>query len=126
MRVSEKKRVLVVVEDDPDMRLLIRATLLRDPRLEISGEAADAATAIDLAQGTQPGLIILDHSIEGDVMGLEAAPMIKRVAPESKILLFTAYDMQDAASKEPAVDAFLPKSRIGELLSTVCELLGIV
>lgn len=123
--MSDKKRVLVVVEDDPDMRLLIRATLQREARLEISGEAADAATAIELARGAQPGLVILDHSIEGDVMGLEAAPLIKQVAPQSKILLFTAYDMHDAASKEPAVDAFLPKSRIGELLSTVRALLGI-
>lgn len=125
MSVSEKKRVLVVVEDDPDMRLLIRATLQREPMLEITGEAADAATAIDLARGAQPGLVILDHSIEGDMMGLEAAPLIKEVAPQSKILLFTAYDMRDAASGEPAIDAFLPKSRISDLLATVRALLSI-
>ena len=123
--MSNTNTVLVVVEDDPDMRLLIRAHLSREPRIEIVGEAADAATAIELARAAQPALIVLDHSIEGDVMGLDAAPMLKKVAPTVKILLFTAYDMGAEAADEPAVDVFLPKSRIGELLPTVRTMLAL-
>ena len=116
-------RVLVVVEDEPDMRMLIRVVLTRDERLEILGEAADADTAVELAERCEPGLVILDHMIEGDVMGLEAAPLIRKVAPNAKILLFTAFDMAAEARREPAIDAFLRKDEMAKLLPTVQHLL---
>lgn len=116
-------RVLVVVEDSPDMRMMVRAFLRRDPRIEIGGEADNAADAIELARTVRPGLIVLDHMIEGDIMGLEAAPLLKQAAPQAKILLFSAFDMRKEALSEPAVDEFLSKAEIGELLSTVRRML---
>jgi DNA-binding NarL/FixJ family response regulator len=125
--MSERARVkvFVIVEDEPDMRALISLMLGRDPRLELIGEAASAAEAIAMLDSCDPGLIILDHGIEGDIMGLEAAPLLKAKAPNAKILLFTAFDMRREASLEPAVDEFLRKDRIGDLLPTVQRLLGL-
>lgn len=120
-----RKRVLVIVEDEADMRAVIRAMLSADPRLEIVGEATSAAEAVEIARSFDPGLIVLDHRIEGDVTGLEAAPMLKAAAPNAKILLFTAYDMRNAAEREPAIDAYLRKDSIAELLPLVQELLGL-
>jgi two-component system, NarL family, vancomycin resistance associated response regulator VraR len=116
-------KILVIVEDEEDMRMMIRAILLTDQRLEIVGEAASAAEAIEAAKSLDPGLIILDHSIEGDVMGLEAAPLLKQVAPFAKILLFSAFDLEIEAAAEPAIDAFLSKSHVRRLLPTVQQLL---
>lgn len=76
-------KVLVVVEDDTDMRLLIKLTLAVDERLSVGEGCATAAGAVAEAGLTQPDLVILDHLIEGDVMGLQAAPSIKDVAPEA-------------------------------------------
>ena len=118
-------KVFVVVEDEPDMRALIGITLRRDPRLEVVGEAASAEEALAVLDTVEPGLIILDHGIEGDVMGLQAAPLLKAKAPMAKILLFTAFDMRQEASQEPSVDEYLRKDRIGELLSTVQRMLGL-
>ena len=118
-------KVLVVVEDEPDMRMLISMMLARDPRLELMGEAASAAEALEVLDTVDPGLIVLDHGIEGDVMGLQAAPLLKAKAPASKILLFTAFDMRREAEDEPAVDAYLRKDRITELLPTVQGLLDL-
>jgi CheY-like chemotaxis protein len=112
-------------EDEPDMRLLIRLALTRDGRLQPVGEAASAADALDLLEHETPDLIVLDHSIEGDVMGLQAAPLLKAKAGGAKILLYTAYDMAGEAELEPAVDAFLRKDRIDQLLVTVQQLLGL-
>jgi DNA-binding NarL/FixJ family response regulator len=116
-------RVLVIVEDEPDMRMLIRVVLSRDERLEVLGEAANAPDAIDLARTLDPGLVVLDHQIEGSVMGLEAAPLIRAVAPQAKILLFTAFDMAAEARREPAIDAYLRKDEMPKLLPTVQRLL---
>lgn len=118
-------RVLVIVEDEEDVRRMIRAILSVDKRIEICGEAANAADAIEAARRLDPGLVILDHSIEGDMMGLEAAPFIKAVAPDAKILLFSAFDMRKEADDEPAVDEFLSKTEVRKLLATVQRLIGL-
>lgn len=121
--VATMLRVLVVVEDDRDMRLLVRVTLAADPRIEVAGEATSAEEALSLVPTLDPGLIILDHAIDGDMTGLDAAPLLKRLAPKAKILLFTAYDLAAQAGAEPAIDAFLRKDDIDLLLRTVQRLL---
>lgn len=118
-------KVLVVVEDDTDMRLLIELTLAGDERLQISGSCATADEAIAVAAAMQPDLVILDHFIEGDVMGLQAAPRIKAVAPQTSILLFTSHDLEVEAAREPAIDHFLLKRDIGALMPTVQRMLGL-
>lgn len=123
--MPDRVKVFVVVEDEPDMRALIGLTLRRDPRLEVVGEAASAEEALAVLDTCEPGLIILDHGIEGELMGLQAAPLLKAKAPQAKILLFTAFDMRREASLEPAVDEYLRKDRIGELLQTVQRMLAL-
>ena len=118
-------RVFAIVEDQPDMCLLIRLALTRDPRFRSAGEASSADEALALLDDVEPALIILDHSIEGDVMGLQAAPLLKAKASGAKILLFTAHDMSGEAAAEPAVDGFLRKDRIDQLLATAQRLLGL-
>lgn len=120
-----KIRVLVVVEDDPDMQVLIRVILAADTRLEIVGEAASADHAIALCASSSPGLIILDHLLEGDKTGMEAAPELKQVAPLATILLFSAFDLVKEAEASPAIDAYLKKTDIEQLLPTAQRLLGL-
>ncbi|MFN2388814.1 MAG: response regulator [Actinomycetota bacterium] len=118
-------RVLVVVEDDPGMRVLIHETLSEDPRLEIARETGSLDEAIAQAAATEPNLVILDHFIEGSIMGLDAAPLIKAAAPRAKIILFTSHDLEVEASREPAIDAFLLKRHLDRLLPTAQRLLSL-
>jgi DNA-binding NarL/FixJ family response regulator len=118
-------RVLVVIDDDPDFRRLIQITLSGESRLEIGGAAADSDQAIALARETQPGLIVLDHFIEGTIMGLALAPMLKRAAPDAKILLFTTHDLAVEVAREPAIDRYLRKHDLERLLPTVREMVGL-
>lgn len=118
-------KVLVVLEDDLQMQLLIKMNLQIDPRLELSGTASTAAEALELAERVEPDLIILDHFVDGDVMGLEAAPAFKQVAPEAKLLLFTSHDLRLEARREPAIDGFLSKTQITDLLPTVQRMLDL-
>jgi two-component system nitrate/nitrite response regulator NarL len=118
-------KVLVIVEDEQEMRAVIRALLARDPRLEILGEAASAAEAVEIARTLEPGLIILDHLIDGPTTGLDAAPALKEAAPDAKILLFSAYDLASAARRSPDIDAYLAKDHPERLLPLAQELLGL-
>lgn len=117
--------VLVVVEDDPGMRILIEELLREEDRLQLGAPAADVRAAIEAARATQPDLIILDHFIEGDIMGLQAAPLLKEAAPGAKIILFTSHDLAVEAEREPAIDAFLLKRHLEQLLPTAKDLLGL-
>ncbi len=125
LKEEQNVRVLVVVEDEPDVRLIIKLHLRTDPRLKVAGEASDAASAIELARTEAPGLIILDHQIEGDIMGLDAAPLLKEAAPNAKILLFTAFDLRREATSSPFVDAFVSKRDFKDLLPVVRQLLDL-
>jgi DNA-binding NarL/FixJ family response regulator len=122
-------KVLAIIEDDPDLRLLIRITLKSEPEFEIIGEAASAEAAIELLRN-QPsgvvGLIILDHSLEGELTGLDAAPTLKTLAPNAKIILFTAYEqLRQRADAEPAIDAFLLKTNVAQLLTLARQVVGL-
>lgn len=117
-------RALVVIEDDPDFRRLIRLTLATAAWLEIGGEASRAEDAIPLARETQPDLIVLDHFIEGTVMGLQLAPLLKEAAPGARILLYSTHDLAVEASREPAIDRYLHKHDLSDLLPAIEEMLG--
>ncbi|MEA2498727.1 MAG: two-component system, NarL family, nitrate/nitrite response regulator NarL [Actinomycetota bacterium] len=116
-------KILAVVEDDTDMRMLIKVLLSHDSDLEITGEANTAEEALKLAVERPSDLIILDHFIQGPTMGLELAPLLKKVAPHSKILMFSAHDLEVEASREPAIDVFLRKKSFDQLLPMVRGLL---
>ena len=116
---------VLVVEDDPDMGQLIQAALSTDPRLEYIGQAAKADEAVALALKLSPALVILDHQIDGDIHGLQAAPMIKSISPESRIILFTSQEIAVEAGREPAIDLFLSKSEINKLAAAAQQVLGL-
>jgi DNA-binding NarL/FixJ family response regulator len=120
--------VLAVIEDEPDVRDLVRITLELDADFEVVGEAASIPEAIELLQhapASKVGLIILDHSLIGETTGLQGAPTLKALAPQAKIILFTAHDhLRDEANAEEAIDAFLLKTEIGQLLPLARDLIG--
>jgi DNA-binding NarL/FixJ family response regulator len=118
--------ILVAVEDDPAFQVLIRTNLSDESRLDVFGEMpATVDRALEVAREVQPKLIILDHNLGGEMVGLSAAPKLKEAAPNAKILLFTSYDIGAEARREPAVDAFLRKDDVNQLLQTSNRLLGL-
>ena len=87
---AERRRVRVVVVDDiDDMRVLLRMQFDRDPRFEVVGEAADGDQAIEVVADLQPDLVVLDRMMPR-LGGLEAMPDIRRRAPSTAIVLYTA------------------------------------
>lgn len=118
--------MLVVVEDDPDVAFLIETVFAEDRRFSVGGVVASAEEALELAQSTEPGIIVLDHGLAGDLTGLAAAPRFKAVAPNVKIILFTAHaELRHPAADEPAIDAFLLKTDISQLLPLAQRLAGL-
>lgn len=91
--------VVLVVDDDADVRALVRVSLRFDDRFGEVLEAPDAETAI--AQATaRPDIaaVVLDEFLAG-ASGLAILPMLRARLGAARIVLFTA----DEASRDVAV-----------------------
>ena len=110
------KRILIA-DYLPQMRGLIRAYLDSDPELLVCGEAIDGFDAIDKARNLKPDLIILEASMPR-MSGIEAAPKLKKILPQTAIILFTSHEslMRGFDAHEIGVDAVVPKDRGMSLL----------
>jgi two-component system nitrate/nitrite response regulator NarL len=114
---------VVIVEDDPDIQSLIATIFSMDPRFSVAGLAASAEEAVEIARTAEPEIIVLDDRLAGELTGVEAVPQLKEVAPNAKIILFTAHaDLQARVVSQPAIDAFLLKTETGELLPLAQQL----
>ncbi|MBW2307215.1 MAG: sigma-54-dependent Fis family transcriptional regulator [Deltaproteobacteria bacterium] len=94
MREPETGATVLVVDDDPSHRLMLRALLGgKGYRVE---EAPDGADAITLARRTPYDLILMDVRMAG-VGGIDALKEIRRINPAIPIIIMTAYSSVDTA-----------------------------
>jgi two-component system phosphate regulon response regulator PhoB len=120
------KRVLIV-EDQPDIRKLIRMTLEFEA-YEIH-EAADGAFGLNLARATRPDIVLLDVMMPGELDGLQVCHRLKN-DPDTrhiKVVLLTARGQardreagQQAGADEYLVKPFSPL----QLIETIERLIG--
>ena len=80
---------ILIVDDYASIRHLLRS-LVEGTGFEVCGEAENGADAIEKAKQLRPDLVLLDMAMPG-VSGAEAAPVIKRLFPQTKIILFTIH-----------------------------------
>jgi DNA-binding NarL/FixJ family response regulator len=119
-------KILVVIEDDPDVQFLIEAIFSMDPRFSVTNVAASAEEALAMPPTSEPGIIVLDHGLAGPLPGLAAASLLKEQAPQAKIIMFTAHAaLQARADREPSIDAFLLKTESEKLLPLAQQLIGL-
>lgn len=85
---------ILLIEDEPDTRELVRLTLELDGHEVV--EAASAEEGILRARATRPDLILMDLSLGGQFDGLEATKRL-RADPsfdDTPIVALTAHAMQ--------------------------------
>jgi CheY-like chemotaxis protein len=89
VRAPSRVRVLLV-DDEPDMRLMLRLHLGQDDRFEIAGEAADGQEALERCVELEPDVIVLDVRMPR-LDGVAALPLLRERCPQAKLALFTAF-----------------------------------
>jgi CheY-like chemotaxis protein len=122
---SAPVRVLVV-DDHADVRFLVR-TILRDagPPLEVAGEAAGAAEAVDAVEQFEVDVVVLDARMPV-VDGFEAATMLLERRPGLPILLCSAIVDDEIRERASAVGiaACLSKDHFEAIPRRALELAG--
>jgi two-component system LytT family response regulator len=108
----------VIVDDEPLAREGLRRRLQRDPELELVGEAADGAHAIELVRRELPDLMFLDVQMPG----LDGFATLARLADDHLplVVFVTAFDVHALRAFEVhAVDYLLKPLDDGRLADAI-------
>ena len=108
---------MVLCDDVPELRVLLRFALQEDPRVVIVGEASDGVEGVARVTELNPDVIVLDLSMPG-LDGLEAIGRIRSVSPETAIVVFSGFSASRMSIRamERGADRYLEK---GESMETV-------
>ena len=129
IEIDPKKRgvgkTVLVVDDYALIRKKLAAAFLSDG-FKTCGEAENGAEALEMAERIRPDVIILDFMMP--VMnGLEAAPRLRKVLPNTPIILFTQYEdsLSKAEASKAGVSLVLSKTvPLSTLIDKAHELMG--
>lgn len=116
---------ILIADDNTLIRKVVKDLLTTAFDIANCQEAANGREAIELAEQSQPDLIILDVAMP--VMdGITAAKHLKHSMPETPIILFTMYDLGRDRAKELGVDVVVSKPEgLGKLTREVESLLAV-
>ncbi len=122
-RLTRVKAQILHVDDDPDIRLLISASL-QDFGYVVA-TAGTNAEALELAEKVKFDLFILDVRLP-DGNGIELCQKVNQLQPKSPVVYYSAYasDEEQEAALSVAGDAYLKKPVSATVLEkTIAELL---
>lgn len=114
---------VVIVDDEPDLLLLLRTMLSLEPRIEIAGEAGDGGRGLELYRQLQPDVLVLDQRMPV-LEGLEVAAQVLADAPDQAIVLISAY-LDDAIRSEAnqiGVRSIMGKQQIEDIGAEILRL----
>ena len=119
---SDRKIRILIADDHPVVRKMVRFTLEQVPRFEVCGEAQDGAEAIKEARKLRPDVIVLNLNMPV-LNGFAAAREIKTTIPESAIIILSSevdHRLIDEA-KKIGVRAYVSKTKTGDELVKAIE-----
>ena len=103
---------VLVVEDHPLLRSIIRIACEQTPGLEMVGELDNASSALEACRELAPDVILLDLSLPGELQGLDLARAIRNEGLPVRILVLTARTDQEALFESViiGVEGYLEKA----------------
>jgi DNA-binding NarL/FixJ family response regulator len=83
---------ILIADDDPNIRLLLRRLLEKQHDWQVCGEASNGVEAIERVDQFAPDIVVMDLAMP--VMnGLQAAPQIMRTHPKLPMLLISVQEV---------------------------------
>ncbi|MBD2259471.1 response regulator transcription factor [Pseudanabaena sp. FACHB-2040] len=101
---------LLIVDDDPMMRLGLTAAIASQPDLLLLGEAVDGQQGLEQATALQPDVVLMDVGMP--VMdGIAATQAIKAAAPTVRVVMLTSHtdETEIIAAFSSGADAYCIK-----------------
>ncbi len=82
---------IVLADDHAVLRAGLTALLNAEPDMTVVGEAGDGLACIAVVKEVQPDVVLLDLNMP-QMGGLEALTELRRIAPQSRVLVLTMHD----------------------------------
>jgi DNA-binding NarL/FixJ family response regulator len=87
---------VLLVDDEPLLRLGFRLVLESQPDIVVVGEAADGAAAVRQTEALDPDVVLMDVRMPG-MDGIDATRDIVRRHGRSRVLILTTFDLDEYA-----------------------------
>jgi DNA-binding NarL/FixJ family response regulator len=117
---------VIVVDDEPDIRFMLRMTVGRMPGFDLTKEAGNGVEALEQMRAGCPDAVLLDIGMP--VMdGIEATWQIRDVCPDTKIVIHSAYSADGVVKEAIArgADLYLmkgtPPAEIASAIERLCR-----
>lgn len=85
---------IIVTDDHPVVRDGLVAILSTQPDFAVVGDAASGQETLDLAREERPDIVLLDLEMP-EMDGVETLRQLQRLAPEARVIIFTAFDTDE-------------------------------
>lgn len=119
---------VLIAEDDPEMRRVLKRIAEEKGALQVVGEAADGAAAVKLFETLRPQVVFIDVDLPA-INGVTVAREIFHRDPRARLVFITAYDQFRAEAFEVYARDYLVKpfkvERLRQTIERLClELCG--
>ena len=99
---------VLVVDDDPDIRTLMKRVLDSKKSFEVVGEAVDGLDALEKMETLNPQLVIMDVRMPR-MDGVEATKLIKEKWPATAVVGFSAFGDSETDMLAAGASAYVLK-----------------
>jgi CheY-like chemotaxis protein len=103
-------RSVLLVDDVPELRSVVRQALRLRGGFDVVAEAEDGATAITAAARYQPDVVVLDLGLP-DLAGHEVLTRLRSVSPVAQIVVYTGSLTPDRLPLAEQVEGFVSKDQ---------------
>jgi DNA-binding NarL/FixJ family response regulator len=116
---------LLIVDDNPVVRELVRRLVQADPEMNVVAEAGDGEEAVRLARELSPDVVLMDLSMPR-LDGIQATQLIKADRPQAKVVILTVHadEAYRRAALASGADGFLSKKTLAAGLVPTLKAMG--
>ena len=118
----ENKIRILIVDDNPMMRMGLKGSLSCEPGMEVVGEASNGEDALLLVEEFRPDVITMDYQMPG-YSGVVTTEKIKAKFPDANVILLSVFDSEEdiLGAVRAGVKGYLTKKSgdIQELIDAV-------
>ena len=110
---------VLIADDYMPFRVMLRSLLEAQAGVEVVAEAVDGQEAVELAHDLEPDVVMLDLAMPR-MSGWEAIPLLRRVAPDAKIIVLSGFPEERMREPElrSSIARYLEK---GEPEDVICD-----
>ncbi len=116
---------LLIVDDNPVVRELVKRLVQADPEMNVVAEAGDGEEAVRLARELSPDVVLMDLSMPR-LDGIQATQRIKADRPQAKVVILTVHadEAYRRAALASGADGFLSKKTLAAGLVPTLKAMG--